>query len=54
MLFKNLKTGNCIEIKDPGVIEMAKESANYEAVNTSTPLIEVETPVKKKGRKPKE
>lgn len=54
MLFKNLKSGNFVEAKDSGTVKLMSESPIYEAVKTTATASETETPVKKKGKKPKE
>lgn len=52
MLFKNLKSGNLVEAKDSGTIELMTDSPYYEAVvaPASAPAPEAEKPAKKTAR----
>lgn len=59
MLFKNLKTGNLVEAKNPDVIDMMKGSPNYEAITPSATAAPVAAaastpaPAKKRGGRAK-
>ena len=51
MLFKNLKSGNYVEAKDAGTVDLMKGSPTYEAVVITTPA--EDKPVKKPAGKAK-
>lgn len=50
MLFKNLKSGNFVEVKDASTIEMMEASPNYEKAAVQTPVLTSEAP--KQTKKP--
>lgn len=52
MLFKNLKSGNFVEAKEPSTVELMKDSPIYEAVVAPepAPAVEAGKPVKKSAR----
>ena len=52
MLFKNLKSGNLIDVKDVSVIEMMKRSPIYEAVTVKAPAPVSASEPAKSAKKP--
>lgn len=53
MLFKNLKSGNFVEVKDASTVEMMEASPNYEkiTVKAAAPAPEAPKPAKKPAAK---